>query len=63
MKEPQGDECMHHNLIKFIFMAPHQPLSFHFPQHSFGNKHMVKREFNASWFDSHTWLHYDETRI
>jgi len=34
----------------------------HFPQRSFGNKHVVKRGFNASWFDSHVWLHYDENK-
>ena len=45
-----------------ILDAPHQPRSFHFPRHLFGNKNVVKRGFNASWFDSHTWLHYDESK-
>ena len=39
-----------------ILDAPHQPRSFHFPRRSFGSKKVVKRGFNASWFDSHTWL-------
>ena len=45
-----------------ILDAPHQPRSFHFPRRSFGSKKVVKRGFSASWFDSHTWLHYDESK-
>ena len=45
-----------------ILDAPHQPCSFHFPHRSFGNKNVVKQGFNASWFGSHTWLHYDKIK-
>ena len=36
--------------------------SFHFQVVFFGNKNVVKQGFNASWFDSHMWLHYDESK-
>jgi len=40
--------------------APHQPRSFDFPKRSFGKKTVVKRSFQASWFDEWSWLHYIE---
>ena len=39
---------------------PHQPLSFSFPKRQFGKKNIVYRSFQASWFSSWPWLHYDE---
>jgi len=33
-----------------------------FPKRSFGNKTVVRRSFQPSWFDSFSWLHYDESR-
>ena len=46
-----------------ILDASHQPCSFHFPRRLFGNKNVVKRGFNASWFDGRTaWLYYDESK-
>ena len=36
----------------------HQPNSFDFPKRSFGKKVIVKRIFQASWFDRWSWLHY-----
>ena len=39
---------------------PHQPLSFSFPKRPFGKKSIVYRSFQASWFGSWSWLHYDE---
>ena len=38
--------------------VPHQPKSFDFPKSSFGKKVIVKRSFQASWFDRWSWLHY-----
>ena len=40
--------------------GPHQPRSFSFPKRTFGKKAPVNRSFQASWFESHSWLHYDE---
>ena len=49
-----------------IFDAPHQPRSFHFPRRSFANKNLVKpariQRKLVAWFDSHTWLHYSESK-
>ena len=39
---------------------PHQPRTFAFPKRSFGKKTVVWRAFQAKWFDSYSWLHYDE---
>ena len=41
---------------------PHQPLSFKFPKHEFGEKSVVKRSFQPQWFSRWKWLHYDEER-
>ena len=38
--------------------VPHQPKSFYFPKRSFGKKVIVKRSFQASWFDRWSWLHF-----
>ena len=38
-------------------LAPHQPASFSFPQRQ---KSVVLRSFQASWFRSWSWLHYNE---
>ena len=40
---------------------PHQPKSFEFPKRSFGKTTVVKRSFQASWFDKWPWLHYVES--
>ena len=44
----------------------HQPLNFSFPQHEFGNLLVVKRSFQAQWFQLKVamgpWLHYDVNR-
>ena len=39
---------------------PHQPRKFAFPKKEYGKKTVVRRAFNPSWFDIHTWLDYDE---
>ena len=39
---------------------PHQPRKFAFPKREYGKKTVVRRAFNPSWFDIHTWLDYDE---
>ena len=39
---------------------PHQPSSFRFPQHEFGNTSVVKRSFQRQWVDRWSWLHYEE---
>ena len=44
-----------------IAETPHQPLSFPLPKQWYGMKNIVYRSFQPSWFDSWTWLHYDET--
>ena len=41
---------------------PHQPASFNFPQQSFGQKKVVHRSFQPSWFNHWQFLHYDESR-
>ena len=41
--------------------TPHQPLSFPLPKQWYGMKNIVYRSLQPSWFDSWTWLHYDET--
>ena len=38
----------------------YQPCSFAFQKCSFGKKTIVWRAFQAKWFDSYSWLHYDE---
>ena len=42
--------------------GPHQPRSKTFSKRSFGNKTVVWRSFQPSWFDNFPWLHYDERR-
>ena len=41
--------------------APHQPRSITFPKRSFGKKTIALRAFQASWFSTWKWIHYDET--
>ena len=42
-------------------LKPHQPgPSFSFPKRSFGKTKVVQRSFQASWFRSWTWIHYEE---
>ena len=41
---------------------PHQPASFNFLQRSFGQKKVVHRSFQPSWFNHWQFLHYDESR-
>ena len=40
----------------------HQPYSFVFPKHPFGEKTMVWRTFQSKWFDCPLWLHYDKAK-
>ena len=40
--------------------VPNQPKTFTYPQRSFGQKYIVKRSFQSSWFAHSSWLHYDE---
>ena len=42
--------------------APHQPRGFDFPKREFEEKSVVKRAFQAKWFDRWSWLHYSEAR-
>ena len=41
-------------------LQPHQPRKFSFPMRSFGKTSVVKRSFQAAWFDKFPWIHYDE---
>ena len=41
--------------------SPNQPTSYSFPKKSFGKKTVVERSFQAAWFQTWRWLHYDET--
>ncbi|KAH3719532.1 hypothetical protein DPMN_062369 [Dreissena polymorpha] len=43
--------------------VPNQPRNFAFPKRTFGKKKPDQRSFQSSWFDSFTWLHYDEASI
>ena len=38
----------------------HPPPSYSFPKRSFGKKNIVQRSCRAVWFQSWSWLHYDE---
>ena len=40
--------------------SPHQPSSFTFPKRYFGNKVVVQRSCQRSWFERWPFLHYDE---
>ena len=40
--------------------SPHQPSSFTFPKRCFGNKVVVQRSCQRSWFERLPFLHYDE---
>ena len=50
----------------FLFQSlteirPHQPgPSFSFPKRSFGKTKVVQRSFQANWFRSWNWIHYEE---
>ena len=48
------------NSVPSIGDSPHQPQSFAFPNREFGQKFVVSRSFQANWFKSWKWLHYDE---
>lgn len=39
---------------------PNQPVTFSFPKREYGQKTVVKRAFQATWFGSWKWLHYNE---
>ena len=42
-------------------IVQHRPLpSYSFPKRSFGKKTTVYRTCQAAWFQSWSWLHYDE---
>lgn len=40
--------------------SPHQPSNFTFPKRCFGNKIVVQRSCQRSWFERWPFLHYDE---
>jgi len=40
--------------------SPHQPRRFTFPKRSCGHKQPIRRSFQPCWFNTWTWLHYDE---
>ena len=40
--------------------SPHQPRKLSFPKREFGKQCIVKHCFQASWFGTWKWLHYDE---
>ena len=42
--------------------SPHQPKKFSFPYRSYGKTKVVQRRFQAEWFDTWTWITYDETK-
>ncbi|XP_052253227.1 zinc finger MYM-type protein 1-like [Dreissena polymorpha] len=46
----------------FKMSIPNQPRNFAFPKRTFGKKKPEQRSFQSCWFDSFTWLHYDESR-
>ena len=37
--------------------VPNQPKRFKFPKRTLKTEHMA---FNSQWFQSHSWLHYEE---
>ena len=39
---------------------PHQPRRFNFPKRAFGQTQLIRRSFQPCWFNTWTWLHYDE---
>ena len=39
---------------------PHKPSKFKFPKRSFGQKTVVSRAFQGTWFLRWSWLHYVE---
>ena len=39
---------------------PHHPMGLTFPKRSFGEKNPVLRSFQAAWFNTWSFLHYDE---
>ena len=38
---------------------PHQPQNHSFPKWQFGQKNVVNRSFQSSWFGKWKWIHYD----
>ena len=42
--------------------SQHQPKKFSFPYRSYGKTKVVQRRFQAEWFDTWTWITYDETK-
>ena len=48
--------------LKFDFKmdVPNQPNSFKFSKRYFGAKETEHIAFNSQWFQSHSWLHYEE---
>ena len=44
-----------------LYCGPHQPRTFNFPFRIFGNESITKRSFLPKWFDTFTWLDYDES--
>ena len=44
-----------------IYSVPHQPTNITFPKRSFGKKVVALCTFQASWFSTWKWIHYDET--
>ena len=43
--------------------SPNQPRkSFKYPVREFGKTKVVRRSFQVSWYDSFSWLNYDESK-
>ena len=41
---------------------PYQPSNYNFPRREFGQKNVVCRSFQSSWFCKWKWLHYESSR-
>ena len=49
-------------VVPTVSEEPYQPLNHNFPRHEFGQKAIVSRSFQSSWFSKWKWLHYDASR-
>lgn len=62
-KRPRTDDTDHAQAITDISKSPeegpHQPVLQKYPMRKCGSQH---RPFNRSWYESHSWLEYSETK-
>ena len=49
-------------VIETLPDRPHQPKSYSFPKKTFGKSRTVEHSCNSSWFQTWTWLHYNEAK-